>query len=425
MDRKEETSTVSETMQPQASEQKPVKKKKNRRFLKGFLAGIIVTAVVTVGLPGIVSGITGSGGSVLDRTTISKINVLSNFIQSSYYEDVDTDSLQEGMYQGLFDNLDQYSRYYTAEEYKELYETTLSGSYCGIGASLQQDEKTKAISIVHVYEESPAEKAGLKKDDVIVKADKYEAADMELTEFIKHIRGDEGSKVHLKIYRASEEDYLEMDVTREKLDLPTVSHEMLDGRTGYIRVTEFTDKTPAQFESALSDLQKKEMKALIVDLRSNPGGLLTAVCQMLDDILPKGLLVYTQDRNGKKETYNSTDKKHLDVPLAVLVNNESASASEIFAGAIKDRKAGTLIGTTTYGKGVVQTIRTMRDGSAFKLTTNRYYTPGGTCIQGVGITPDIKLEYKFEGKKNETYSYVKDNQIQKALQVLKKEIASK
>ena len=425
MERKEETNTMSETTQPQVSEQKPVKKKKNRRFLKGFLAGIIVTAVVTVAVPGIVSTVAGSGGNVLNRATISKINVLSNFIQSSYYEDVDTDSLQEGMYQGLFDNLDQYSRYYTAEEYKELYETTLSGSYCGIGASLQQDEKTKAISIIHVYEGSPAEKAGLKKDDVIVKADKYEAADMELTEFIKHIRGDEGSKVHLKIYRASAEDYLEMDVTREKLDLPTVSNDMLEGKTGYIRVTEFTDKTPAQFESALSDLQKKGMKALVVDLRSNPGGLLTSVCEMLDDILPKGLLVYTQDRNGKKETYNSTDEKHLDVPLAVLVNEESASASEIFAGAIKDRKAGTLIGTTTYGKGVVQTIRTMRDGSAFKLTTNRYYTPGGTCIQGVGITPDIKLEYKFEGKKNEAYSYDKDNQIQKALQVLKKEIASK
>lgn len=420
MKNKEEINQITESKPPK-------KKKKKHRFLKGFLSGIIVSALITVVLPGVVGGIAGKTGNgrVLNQATLNKLTTLSRYIQSSYYEDVDTSSLQEGLYQGLFDNLDQYSRYYTAEEYKELYETSLSGSYCGIGASLQQDEKTKSVSIVHVYDGSPAKKAGLKKDDIIVKADKYEAADMDLNEFIKHIRGDEGSKVHLKVYRPELEDYLEVDVTRKKLDLPTVSHEMLEQKIGYIDVTEFTDKTAGQFESALSDLQKKGMKALIVDLRANPGGLVTSVCQMLDDILPKGLLVYTQDRNGKKQTYNSTDEKSLDVPLAVLVDSQSASASEIFAGAIQDRKAGTIIGTTTFGKGVVQTIRTMQDGSAFKLTTNRYYTPGGTCIQGIGITPDVKLEYEFLGKDGEAYSYEKDNQIQKALQVLKKKLGQK
>ena len=160
------------------------------------------------------------------------------------------------------------------------------------------------------------------------------------------------------------------------------------------------------------------MTALIVDLRSNPGGMLTSVCDMLDDILPKGLLVYTEDRSGKRVDYTSTDEKTLDLPLAVLVNGYSASASEIFAGAIQDRKAGTIIGTTTYGKGVVQSILTLKDGSAFKITTNRYFTPSGTCIQGIGITPYEELEYEFTGPEGAGYSVEYDNQIQKALEVL-------
>ena len=160
---------------------------------------------------------------------------------------------------------------------------------------------------------------------------------------------------------------------------------------------------------------------LIVDLRSNPGGMLTSVCTMLDDILPKGLLVYTEDRNGKREDYNSTDDKSLDLPLAVLVNGYSASASEIFAGAIQDRKAGTIIGTTTYGKGVVQSILSLKDGSAFKITTSRYFTPSGTCIQGIGITPDEELEYEFTGPEDASYSVEYDNQIQKALEVLQQQ----
>ena len=160
------------------------------------------------------------------------------------------------------------------------------------------------------------------------------------------------------------------------------------------------------------------MTALIVDLRSNPGGMLTAVCDMLDDILPKGLLVYTEDKNGKRVDYSSSDDKSLDVPLAVLVNGSSASASEIFAGAIQDRQAGTIIGTTTYGKGVVQSILSLKDGSAFKLTTNRYFTPNGTCIQGIGITPDVEIEYEFTGPEDAVYSVEYDNQIQKALEVL-------
>ena len=241
---------------------------------------------------------------------------------------------------------------------------------------------------------------------------------MDLTEFVNHIRGEEGSQVHLVIARSGEAENLEFDITRKNLVLPTVSSQMLENHTGYIQVTEFTEHTAEQFEEALDSLQGDGMTALIVDLRSNPGGMLTSVCDMLDDILPKGLLVYTEDRSGKRVDYTSTDEKTLDLSLAVLVNGYSASASEIFAGAIQDRKAGTIIGTTTYGKGVVQSILTLKDGSAFKITTNRYFTPSGTCIQGIGITPDEELEYEFTGPEGAGYSVEYDNQIQKALEVL-------
>ena len=333
----------------------------------------------------------GSSGDLLNRDTEQKIESLASYIQSNYYEDVDTETLEEGLYAGLFDNLDVYSQYYTAEEAKELFDTSVSGTYCGIGASLQQDDDSKAVTILHVYDGSPAQESGLQEGDVIISADSYEAASMDLTEFVNHIRGEEGSQVHLVIARSGEAENLEFDITRKNLVLPTVSSQMLENHTGYIQVTEFTEHTAEQFEEALDSL---------------------------DDILPKGLLVYTEDRSGKRVDYTSTDEKTLDLPLAVLVNGYSASASEIFAGAIQDRKAGTIIGTTTYGKGVVQSILTLKDGSAFKITTNRYFTPSGTCIQGIGITPDEELEYEFTGPEGAGYSVEYDNQIQKALEVL-------
>lgn len=398
-------------------------KKKKSGFWKGFIGGVIVAVVAMFALSGI-NRIVKSGGflnavsaqKVLDSQTEEKIEALAQYIQGSYYEDVDVETLREGLFRGLFDNLDVYSQYYTAEEYQSLYESSVSGTYCGIGASLQQDAENKSVTIVHVYDGSPAMEAGLQQGDMILTADGYDATEMDLTEFVSHIRGEENSEVHLVIYRNGEEK--EFDITRKNLVLPTVSHEMMRDQTGYIDVTEFTDATPKQFTEALEDLKTQGMESLIIDLRSNPGGMLTAVCDMLDEILPEGLLVYTEDRAGNRKEYNSTDEASLDVPIVVLVDQYSASASEIFAGAIQDRKAGTILGTTTYGKGVVQTIRGLKDGSAFKVTTNRYFTPGGTCIQDVGIKPDVELEYEFLGGENDAYSHELDNQIQKALEIL-------
>ncbi len=418
----ERTSVTEAESQPEEGGKKRKKKKKSG-FGKGFAAGAVVMAVVCTSLFVLTSGVRGlsAGSSVLDNSTKTKIQSLAQFIQSNYYEDVDTETLQEGLYAGLFENLDVYSQYYTADEAKELFETNVSGTYCGIGASLQQDAETKTVTVMHVYDGSPAQESGLKEGDVIVSADDYDASSMDLSEFITHVRGEENTQVHLVIARSGESENLEFDITRKNLVLPTVTSQMLKNNTGYIQVTEFTEHTTEQFEEALQTLQDQGMTALIVDLRSNPGGMLTSVCDMLDDILPKGLLVYTEDRSGNREDYNSTDDKSLDLPLAVLVNGNSASASEIFAGAIQDRKAGTIVGTTTYGKGVVQSILSLKDGSAFKLTTSRYFTPNGTCIQGIGITPDVELDYEFTGPEDATYSVDYDNQIQKALEILQQQ----
>lgn len=357
--------------------------------------------------------------SLLDQETVNKINYLAADIRANYYEDVDIDTMKEGLYQGLFNALDQYSQYYTKEEYDELLKSDVSGSYSGIGATLNQNSETKQVTVVSVQDGSPAQEAGIQAGDVIIKADDYTAANMTLSDFVSHLKGEEGTTVNVQIYRESDHSYKDLTLTRKQLDISTVDAQMLDNHTGYIRITEFVQPTTSQFENALDSLKAQGMTGLIVDLRSNPGGLVSSVTDILQNIIPKGMIVYTEDKYNNRVEYQSTGEKQLDVPLVVLVNENSASASEIFAGAVKDRQCGTLIGTTTFGKGIVQGLQNLTDGSGVKLTTSRYYTPNGVCIQGTGIEPDITLEYQFLGTEEQPYSYALDNQIQKALEVLK------
>ena len=206
---------------------------------------------------------------------------------------------------------------------------------------------------------------------------------------------------------------------RQDITLPSVSHKMLDENIGYIHIDSFETETATQFEQAVADLEDQGMQAMIIDVRYNPGGMVTSVVKILDDILPEGTVVYTEDKNGNRQDYTSKGETHLDYPIAVLINGDSASASEILAGAIKDFEYGTLIGTTTYGKGIVQTIFPLEDGDAVKLTTAKYFTPKGNYIHGVGIEPDIELEYEYLDKDGTSYDEAYDNQIQKAIEVLK------
>lgn len=405
------------------------------RFRKGVLIGVLVTAVVFVAGIFIVMSVVKSkyavalinkqaadAQDVLDADSEKKIKELLGQIELYYYEDIDTEKLTAGLYKGLFEGLgDPYSVYYTKEEYESMMAST-SGTYYGIGAVLSQDVKTMQVTVLHVYKDSPAANAGLKDGDIIMQVGDIEATSMELTELVTHIRGDKGTTVHMEIYREGKEDTLEFDIERNKVEVPTVEYEMLEDSVGYIQITEFSEPTEEQFMTAVNALQEQGMKSMIVDLRDNPGGYLSAVTDILDDILPKGITVYTEDKYGQRQTYTSDGEHKMDIPMAVLINGNSASASEIFAGAIKDYEYGTLIGTKSFGKGIVQTVKQLNDGSAIKLTTAKYYTPKGNYIHKKGIEPDVELEYEYSGDKDADYDKSKDNQIQKALEILKSDM---
>lgn len=396
-------------------------------LLTGAAALLVLLLLVFFGIRGryvisLIQRDNSDSQKVLNADSQLKIRELIGQIDLYYYEDVNADDLSDGLYKGLFEGLkDPYSVYYTKEEYESMMAST-SGTYYGVGAVLSQDVKTMTVSILHVYDGSPAQKAGLRAGDVIVKVGDINAAETDLSELVTHIRGDKGTTVHVQILRGGSDQYLEFDIERDKVEVPTVSCEMMGDQIGYISITEFAEPTRAQFQEAVNSLTKQGMKGMIIDLRDNPGGYLTAVTDILDDILPKGITVYTEDKYGNRQDYTSDEEHQMDLPMAVLINGNSASASEIFAGAFKDYQRGTLIGTTTFGKGIVQTVRQLSDGSAIKLTTAKYFTPKGNYIHEVGIEPDVELEYHYSGDVNADYDNSKDNQIKKAVEVLESEL---
>lgn len=355
--------------------------------------------------------------NVLDKRTVDKVDELTGYLDVYYYEEYDKEKVQESLLDGLVAGVgDVYTMYYTPEEYEDLQINT-TGNYYGIGAGLTQDVKTMVVTVSKVYEGTPAEEAGLLKDDIIVSVDGVDATSMELSKLVQLIRGEEGTTVDLAIYRSSTKEELEFTVPRRNVQLPSVSAEMLSDNIGYIQISEFQSNTASQFCDYLTMLEQEGMHSLIVDLRDNPGGLLSSVVNILDVILPEGTVVYTEDKYGNRDTYKS-DGKCIDYPMVVLVNENSASASEIFAGAIKDYDYGTLLGTTTFGKGIVQTIFPLEDGDALKITTAKYYTPEGYNIHGAGIEPDVELEYEFLGPEGESYDKQYDNQLQEAIKML-------
>lgn len=433
-DMEQDNQITEQNLQPDLYGDAGKKKRKKPGFAAGVVVGIAAAAVILVGgtfgicKAGNYQMVIGSKGAskvkntkLLDRDTVDKVDELTNYMDLYYYEDYDVQDVQDGLLKGVVSGLgDKYSVYYTAEEYKDQQLST-SGTYYGIGAALAQDKDTMQVTITKIYEGTPSEEAGLKKDDVIVSADGTDATSMELTDFVKLIRGEEGTTVHLEIYRPSTEETLEFDVERKNVELPSVSSQMLENNIGYIQISEFQSKTAEQFESALSSLKDQGAQSLIVDVRGNGGGLVDSVVAILDDILPEGTVVYTEDKYKNRQDYTSSGDTYLDMPIAVLVDQNSASASEIFAGAIKDYNYGTLIGTKTFGKGIVQTVFSLPEGDAIKITTAKYFTPDGNYIHGVGIEPDIELEYQFMGGENDEYSVDFDNQIQKAIEVLSKQ----
>lgn len=350
----------------------------------------------------------------------SKLKQLKTVIDEYYLGEIDEEQLREYSYKGMIAGLeDPYSVYYTKEEYEDVEESS-EGIFSGVGIVLTQDMETKAITVVKPMKDGPAQKAGIKAGDILIKVEGEEiSSDEDLSSVVSRVKGKEGTKVTLTFSRdGKEKDYT---LTRQEIKNPTVEYEMLENKVGYIKITEFDEVTVEQFDDALGQLEDNRMKKLVLDLRDNPGGLLDAVVDIADRILPTGMIVYTEDKNGKKTEYEAKSAECVEQPIAVLLNGNSASASEILAGAIQDYKAGTLVGTTSYGKGIVQNIFQLGDGSAIKLTIANYYTPKGRNIHKKGIDPDVEVELKESLKDEIEIKKSEDNQLQEALKVLEKE----
>lgn len=353
-------------------------------------------------------------GEAVNEDTVAKMKVIENVIDTYFYkEDVDKDAMVDGIFKGMVESLgDPYSEYYSKEELESLYQDSF-GVYYGVGAYVSLDTTTGLAKVSGIIADSPAEEADLRAEDIIYKVDDVDVTGMSLQETVSLIKGDENTTVKLTLIRDGKE--IEKEVTRRKVESPTVKFEMLDDGMAYIQITEFDTVTVDQFTEAMAMARGNDMKGLILDLRSNPGGNLSSVVSIAKQMLPKGLIVYTEDRDGNREEYSCDGSKELDVPMVVLVNGNSASASEILAGAIKDYGIGTLVGTTTFGKGIVQRPIELSDGSAVKLTISSYYTPNGINIHGIGIEPDVECEFDSERYySDEAY----DNQLEKAKEVL-------
>ena len=352
-----------------------------------------------------------------EKKTEAKFKKIEKMIDQYYLysDDVKQEDLEDAVYAGFLSALnDPYTVYYNEEETKEIKEST-SGEYSGIGAAMMQNVQTGEITITTVYEDSPAEKAGLLEGDILYQVDDHKIEDQDTSEVVSWIKGEEGTEVKLSVYRGEDREEHTLTAVREKIQSQTVEHEMKEDKIGYISVQGFEDVTYEQFKSALEDLEAQGMEGLVIDLRNNPGGNLDTVVEMLKLILPEGRIVSIKDKYGNEETYDCDGKHEFQKPLAVLVNGYSASnASEIFAGAVKDYGIGTLVGTTTYGKGIVQELFSFEDDTMIKITTAEYFTPSGENIHKKGIQPDVEVEYTYDAA-NPT----SDNQLQKALDVVK------
>ena len=415
------------------------------KFWRGVMVGVLVTALVCLITVGASAGIYMFGRRVIDNQTqvqvqtegtpsqaqeplnfenvTKKLEQIQDIIDKKYLfeEKIDTSEEEAGIYQGFLSGLnDPYAVYYTPDELTSFLDET-NGSYCGIGALVSQNVQTGVSTIVRVFEGSPAEEAGILPGDALYKVDGIEVIGMDLSLLVNnYVKGEEGSQLTITIYRENSGEYKDITLTRRPIDVQTVSGKMLDEEIGYISVAEFDRVTADQFKSKIEELQGEGMKRLIIDLRNNPGGEVTTVVSMADYILKDGGRILTvANKKGTEETYDAEDGHSLEIPMVVLVNGNSASASEVFTGAMKDYGVATIVGTKTFGKGIVQTLMPLSDGSAIKLTTDHYYTPNGNDIHGKGIEPDLEVELDEEAAQEVVIPEEKDNQLQKAVEVVK------
>lgn len=420
-----ELENVSEEESKEQTEECSDKKQRHKRkggcFKTVMLAFAMVIVVGVSFLAGRQSVMTSSGfGTGLNNGTIlRKLSLLEAYTGKYYLNKIDADNVEQNIYKGFAKGLqDPYAEYYTKEEFKQLTEED-SGEYEGIGISVAKDTDTGYAEIVSVFKDQPAYKAGLKTGDLIIAVNKKSTMNMELQEVVSEIKKKENKKVVLTIYRDKKsKDYT---VKKSSVQLDTVSYKMKEKKIGYIAVSQFLENTGDQFDKAVTALEKKGMKSLIIDLRDNGGGLLNTCTQMVSRVIDKDkLIVYTKDKEGNKEEFKSDSGKTLDIPIIILVNGNTASASEIMTGCLKDYGKATVVGTTTYGKGIVQNIMPLTDGSAIKFTIAKYYTPNGTDIHKKGIKPDVKVKMSDAQWKKAQTDEKADKQLKKAIELLEK-----
>lgn len=373
-----------------------IKKKKLVMIMIGmFFAGAIVMGAVCAAV------MHSPGTSSLNDDKLSEIK---GYIDAYYLNDYNEQDLTDGAYEGYVAGLgDPYSSYMTKEMY-DSWMATATGNYSGVGITFSENEDG-AFEVLEVNPGSPAEKAGIVPQDLILEVDGKTYSDSEV--MASAIRGDKGTEVTLLMYHDEKEK--EFKLVRDNITLESVNWEMLDGDIGYIKISSFVDNTGADFSKALKNVEKKNAKGLILDLRNNGGGLVDQCVEVADEFLDEGVVCYVEDKNGKTETYDAVDGK-TSIPTVVLVNESSASASEILAGALKDN-GFEIVGTKSFGKGVIQTTVEMKDGSALKLTIMQYLSPDKHVIHEKGIQPTVKVEDKEKTEE--------DEQLEKAEDLLK------
>lgn len=396
-------------------------KKFSKRALIIIIAIILVTNFLTYTLI-TTFGLSFGGKSVIvvkDSYAAQKVNkllYLYNELNDNYLEPLDKDALWEGVYKGLFEGAaDDYTVYMDKETYDE-YKQEVTGKYAGIGVRIVQGDD-KLVTVIGVFKDSPAEKAGMQIGDKIIAIDDKDATSITVDQAASYMRGDAGTMVKVTVSRNNKQ--VSMTLTRADLNVESVTGSILENNIGYINISEFSSDVSSQFNSMINEQLKKGITSLIIDLRNNPGGDVNETLSIADRILPSALIIYTEDRMGKKQEYSSTATQSLNIPIIVLINEYSASASEILAAALKDNNAATLIGTKSYGKGIIQSLHGMSDGSGYKITIEQYFSPNGDTIHKVGIEPNMVVNLP----KNVTYKYGKitegqDTQLAAAIKYL-------
>lgn len=382
-------------------------------FWKGFGAAFVLLAVIYF------------GGQFLAQMNIAlpfgmsntaKIRQIEEMLDTYYVEDYDKELAEELMYTGLVAGVgDPYTYYLSADSLAEQVEKN-SGHFVGIGVEIYAGDDGYIV-VSSVTPGGPAEAAGILAEDKITEVDGESITGKTAADVSALVKGEEGTDVMLTIFRESTGEVLEKTVTRQDIQVQTVSWRMMDDNIGYISITNFRENTHNQFKEALDTLEAEGMEKLVLDLRNNTGGLVKSAHEIGEELLPEGIMVYTMDKEGNRED-TLCDDVYNDVPMVVLVNGNSASAAEILAGAIQDTGRGKLIGTTTFGKGLVQRLFTLPDGSGLNVTIQKYYTPNGTSIHGVGITPDYEVELPEEYAQQTNIPAEADTQLQKAVEVL-------